>query len=66
MKKIFVLIAACLMTTAFVGCGNKAAGDTTAQDSTVVDSIESVDTIEFVDTAAVADSIVADSNICEE
>jgi hypothetical protein len=61
MKKIFIFVAACMMT-ALVGCGQKTASsenaDSTAVDSTVVDST-AVD-------SAVVDSAVVDSTICNE
>ena len=62
MKKIFIFVAAVMMT-ALVGCGQKTASsenaDSTAVDTTVIDSIEVVD--------SVVDSVeVADSAICNE
>ena len=55
MKKIFVFVAACMMT-AFVSCGNKTANNEVT-DSTAVDSIEVVDSLDSV----VVDSVAADT-----
>ena len=55
MKKIFVFVAA-IMMTAFVSCGNKTANNE-ATDSTAVDSIEVVDSLDSV----VVDSFAADT-----
>ena len=60
MKKLFYTMALFVAVSAFVGCGNCAAGgdaDSTAVDSTVVDST-AVDSV-VADTAAV-DSVVAE------
>ena len=61
MKKIFIFVAAVMMT-ALVGCGQKTASsensDSTAVDTTAIDSIEVVDSVDTVE--------VADSAICNE
>jgi hypothetical protein len=61
MKKIFIFVAAMVMT-AFVSCGQKTGSnenaDSTAVDTTVVDSL-AIDSVE-------ADSVPADSLICNE
>ncbi len=63
MKKIFVVVAAALMTTVFVGCGDKTAGVSDKIDSTAVDSV--VDSI-VVDSVAEADSVIVDSAVVAE
>ena len=62
MKKIFIFVAAVMMT-AFVGCGQKTASNEIA-DSTAIDSIETADSI--IDSLEVVDSAAVDSTVCPD